>query len=112
MTLKTVTLTTMSLLSATMLAAAGAIAQVNNASTLSEQTLREAQQQEKSPLSVGGSNLNLLQLINNINLAGGKSAEQFRASQSEALDEAVSNFRDQQRREVKISIPTANTQAN
>ena len=87
--------------------AAGAIAQINNAPTLSEQTLREAQQQERSPLSVGGSNLNFLQLINNINLAGGKSAEQFRASQAESLDEAVSSFKDQQRREIKISIPTS-----
>jgi tRNA A37 N6-isopentenylltransferase MiaA len=112
MIFKNVAITTMSLVSATMLAAAGAIAQVTPAPTLSEQTLREAQQQEKSPLSVGGSNLNLLQLINNINLAGGKSPEQFRASQDESFDEAVSNFRNQQRREVKISIPAANTQTN
>jgi len=53
-----------------------------------------------------------LQLINNINLAGGKSPEQFRASQAESFDEAVTNFRSQQRREVKIEIPTANTPAN
>ncbi|WP_434684552.1 hypothetical protein [Pseudanabaena minima] len=109
---KTISLTAVSLVSATMFASAGAIAQINNATTLSEQTLREAQQQERSSLSVGGSNLNLLQLINNINLAGGRSPEQFRANQAESLDEAVSNFRDQQRREVKISIPSANTQTN
>ncbi|MEA5479872.1 hypothetical protein VB774_19780 [Pseudanabaena galeata UHCC 0370] len=112
MIVKTISLTAVSLVSATMFASAGAIAQITPAPTLSEQTLREAQQQERSSLSVGGSNLNLLQLINNINLAGGKSPEQFRASQAESLEEAVSNFRDQQRREVKISIPSANTQAN
>jgi tRNA A37 N6-isopentenylltransferase MiaA len=105
MILKTISLVAISLVSASMFASAGAIAQVNNAPTLSEQTLREAQQQDKSPLSVGGSNLNLLQLINNLNLAGGKSSEQFRASQSESLDEAVSNFRNQQQREIKFSIP-------
>ena len=85
-----------------------AIAQVTNAPTLSEQTLREAQQQERSPLSVGGSNLNLLQLINNINLIGSQSPEQFRANQNESLNEAVSNFRNQQQRDLTISIPTNN----
>lgn len=105
MILKTISLAVTSLLSATMLLSTSAIAQVNNASTLSEQTLRDTQQQERGALSVGGSNLNLLQLINNINLAGGKSPEQFRANQAESLDEAVSSFRDQQRREIKISIP-------
>ena len=104
MILKTISLAVTSLLSATMLSTS-AIAQVNNASTLSEQTLRDTQQQERGALSVGGSNLNLLQLINNINLAGGKSPEQFRANQAESLDEAVSSVRDQQRREIKISIP-------
>lgn len=106
MILKTISLAVTSLLSATMLLSTDAIAQVNNASTLSEQTLRDTQQQERGALSVGGSNLNLLQLINNINLAGGKSPEQFRANQAESLDDAVSTFRDQQRREIKISIPT------
>jgi succinate dehydrogenase/fumarate reductase flavoprotein subunit len=86
--------------------ASGAIAQINTATTLSDQTLREAQQQEKSSLSIGGSNLNILQLINNINLANGKSAEKFRADQAESLDDAVTNFRNQQRREIKISIPS------
>jgi tRNA A37 N6-isopentenylltransferase MiaA len=105
MILKTISLAAMSLMSASIFASSGAIAQVNNASTLSEQTLREAQQQERSPLSVGGGNLNLLQLINNINLAGGKSSEQFRESQSESFDEAVSNFRNEQKREIKFSIP-------
>lgn len=84
-----------------------AIAQVNNAPTLSEQTLRDAQQQERSALSIGGTNLNLLQLINSINLAGGKSPEQFRAGQSESIDDAVSTYKNQQRREIKISIPSA-----
>jgi|GEM_PF-615946 len=83
-----------------------AFSQVNTAPTLSEQTLRDAQQQERSPMSIGGSNLNIMQLINNINLAGGKSPEQFRSEQSESLNEAVDNFRKQQRREIKISIPT------
>ncbi len=109
---KTISLVATSLISATIFAAAGAIAQVTTATTLSEQTLRDAQQQERSSLSVGGSNLNLLQLINNINLAGGKSADQFRASQAESFDEAVTNFRTQQRRDVKISIPAVNTPAN
>ena len=104
MILKTISLAVTSLLSATMLSTS-AIAQVNNASTLSEQTLRDTQQQERGALSVGGSNLNLLQLINNINLAGGKSPEQFRANQAESLDDAISTFRDKQRREIKISIP-------
>ena len=112
MIFKTISLVATSLVSATLFAASGAIAQITPAPTLSEQTLREAQQQERSSLSVGGSNLNLLQLINNINLAGGKSPEQFRASQAESFDEAVTNFRSQQRREVKIEIPTANTPAN
>ena len=106
MILKTLSLAAMSLVSAAMFIPTGAIAQVNNAPTLSEQTLRDTQQQERGALSVGGSNLNLLQLINNINLAGGKSPEQFRANQAESLDDAVSTFRDQQRREIKISIPT------
>jgi hypothetical protein len=112
MIFRTISLVATSLVSATLFAAAGAIAQITPAPTLSEQTLREAQQQERSSLSVGGSDLNLLQLINNINLAGGKSPEQFRASQAESFDEAVTNFRSQQRREVKIEIPTANTPAN
>ncbi len=106
MILKTLSLAAMSLVSAAIFIPTGAIAQINNAPTLSEQTLRDTQQQEKGALSVGGSNLNLLQLINNINLAGGKSPEQFRANQAESLDEAVSTFRDKQRREIKISIPT------
>ena len=88
-----------------MFAASGAIAQINTAPTLSEQTLRDSQQQEKSPLSVGGGNLNILQLINNLNLANNKSPEQFRASQDESLDETISTYMNQQRREVKISIP-------
>ena len=95
-------------LSAIALMPTEAIAQVTNATTLSEQTLREAQQQERSPLSVGGSNLNLLQLINNINLLGSQSPEQFRANQNESLDEAVSNFKNQQQRDLTISIPTNN----
>jgi len=105
---KTISVVATSLVSATIFASAGAIAQVNTSTTLSEQTLREAQQQEKGSMNIGGSNLNLLQLMNSINLAGGKSPEQFRASQDESLDDAVSNFKNQQRREVKISIPTAN----
>ncbi len=105
MNLKTISLAATSLISGLLFASASAIAQVTPPPTLSEQTLREAQQQERSPLSIGGSNLNLLQLINNINLAGGKSAEQFRASQTESLDDAVSTFRNQQRREIKFSIP-------
>ena len=96
----------LSLVSAAVLIPTGAIAQTTTTTTLSEQTLREAQQQERSSLSVGGSNLNLLQLINNINLANGQSPEQFRANQSESIDEAVSSFKNQQRREVKFSIPT------
>ncbi|MBD2188334.1 hypothetical protein [Pseudanabaena mucicola] len=111
MILKTISITATSLVSVAILAS-GAMAQVNNATTLSEQTLKEVRQQEQSPLSVGGSNLNLLQLINNINLAGGKSPEQFRASQAESFDEAVSNFRNQQRRDVKLEIPAPNTPQN
>ena len=103
--LKNIFLNMITLGSAAMFAATGAIAQVNTASTLSEQALRDSQQQEKSPLSVGGSNLNILQLINNLNLANNKSPEQFRASQDESLDETISNYMNQQRREVKISIP-------
>lgn len=102
---RTISLAATSLISGLLFASASAIAQSTPSTTLSDQTLRETQQQERSPLGVGGSNLNLLQLINNINLAGGKSAEQFRASQSESLDDTVSNFRNQQRREIKISIP-------
>jgi len=112
---KTISLVATSVVSATIFASfasASAIAQVNNAATLSEQTLREAQQQEKGSLNIGGSNLNLLQLINNINLAGGKSPEKFRAEQSESFDDAVSNFRNQQRREVKFSIPASSTSTN
>lgn len=103
-----ISLVATSLASATIFASAGAIAQVNTATTLSEQTLRDAQQQEKSSMNIGGSNLNLLQLMNSINLAGGKSPEKFRADQSESLDDAVTNFKNQQRREVKFSIPASN----
>jgi hypothetical protein len=106
MIFKTISLAAMSFVSASMFASAGAIAQIAPAPPLSEQTLRDAQQQERGSLSVGGSNLNLLQLINNINLAGGKSADQFRANQAESLDEAVSNFRNEQKREIKFSIPS------
>lgn len=109
---KTISVVATSLVSATIFASASAIAQVNTATTLSEQTLREAQQQEKGSMNIGGSNLNLLQLMNSINLAGGKSPEQFRASQSESLDDAVSNFKNQQRREVKFSIPATNPATN
>ncbi|MFN9606903.1 MAG: hypothetical protein ACK571_01345 [Pseudanabaena sp.] len=109
---KTISVVATSLVSTTIFTVAGAIAQVNTAPTLSEQTLREAQQQEKGSMNIGGSNLNLLQLMNSINLAGGKSPEQFRASQGEALDDAVSNFKNQQRREVKFSIPVANPENN
>jgi hypothetical protein len=105
MIFKTISLAAMSLVSAAMLIPTGAIAQSTTATTLSEQTLREAQQQERGSMNIGGSNLNLLQLINNINLAGGKSPEQVRTSQSESIDDAVSNFK-QQRQEVKISIPS------
>jgi hypothetical protein len=103
--LKIVSLTLISSLALATTSAAVAIAQVNTAPTLSEQTLRDSQQQEKSPLSVGGGNLNILQIINNLNLSGGRSPEQFRANQEESLDETITNFRSQQRREVKISIP-------
>jgi len=106
MIFKTIALTTTSLLSLVMLMPTGAIAQINTAPTLSEQTLRETQQQERGPLGIGGSNVSLLQLINSINLAGGKTPEKFRADQAESFDEAVSNFRNQQRREVKFTIPT------
>ncbi|WP_055075178.1 hypothetical protein [Pseudanabaena sp. 'Roaring Creek'] len=105
MILKSISLNAMGIVSASMIGAAGAIAQINNAPTLAEQTLRDSQQQERSSLSIGGSNVNLLQLMNSINLAGGKSPEQFRASQSESFDEAVSTFRNQQKRDVQISIP-------
>jgi hypothetical protein len=109
MIFKTISQTMTTIVSATIFASfasSGAIAQVNNATTLSEQTLRQTQQQEQSPLSIGATNLNFSQLINQINLSGGKSAEQFRAEQSEALDDAVNTFRKQQRREIKISVPT------
>ncbi len=110
MIFKTISQTVTSVVSATIFAsfaASGAIAQVNTPTTLSEQTLRQTQQQEQSPLSIGGTNLNFSQLINQINLSGGKSPEQFRAEQSESLNDAVNTFRNQQRREIKISIPTS-----
>jgi len=107
MIFKTISLTVTSIVSATIFASSSAIAQVTNATTLSEQTLRQTQQQEQSPLSIGATNLNFSQLINQINLSGGKSAEQFRAEQSESLDDAVNTFRKQQRREIKISIPSS-----
>jgi hypothetical protein len=106
MIFKTISQTMTSIVSATIFASFGAIAQVNNATTLSEQTLRQTQQQEQSPLSIGATNLNFSQLINQINLSGGKSAEQFRAEQSESLDDAVNTFKKQQQREIKISVPT------
>lgn len=109
MIFKTIYLTVVSLVSATLFASASAIAQTTttNSMTLSEQTLREAQQQERGSLSLGGGNLNLLQLINSINLAGGKSPEKFRIDQDESFEDAVSNFKNQQRREIKVTIPTA-----
>ncbi|PZU95824.1 MAG: hypothetical protein DCE90_11775 [Pseudanabaena sp.] len=105
MLLRLTSLAAMSFISANVILSSSAIAQVNTAPTLSEQTLREAQQQERGSLSVGGSNVNLLQLINQINLAGGRSPEQFSKDQNESFDEAVSTFRKQQQREIKISIP-------
>ena len=105
MILKTLSLAAISLLSVGIFIPTSAIAQTTNSTTLSQQTLRETQQQERGSLSVGGSNVNLLQLINSINLAGGRSPEKFSADQAESLDDAVSSFRNQQRREIKISIP-------
>ncbi|PZV15310.1 MAG: hypothetical protein DCF20_11055 [Pseudanabaena sp.] len=86
-----------------MFAVTGAIAQINPAPTLSEQTLRDNQQQGGGGLNIGGSNVNLLQLLNQINLAGGKSAEQVRESQAESIDEAVSSFKSQQRLNIQVA---------
>lgn len=74
---------------------------------LSQQSLQEFQQPNQSNFSVGGSNsgLNLLQLIQSANLLNSKSANEVRAGQNEALDEARIKFRQQQRQQLGVTNP-------
>ncbi len=72
---------------------------------LSQQALRELQD-SRSLYSTGSNGLNVMQLIHNANLTGGKSTTEFSTEQSEALNDAAKEFRQQQRQ--KLGLPTSN----
>jgi hypothetical protein len=72
--------------------------------TPSQQALQETQD-SRSLYSVGNSNLNVMQLIHNANLLNGRSPEQFNSDQAESFNEAVQQFRSQQRK-LGVSSPT------
>ncbi|NJK35636.1 MAG: hypothetical protein HC919_12160 [Oscillatoriales cyanobacterium SM2_2_1] len=84
---------------AVMLTAAGAAhAQISNAPTLSEQTLRESQQTRgASPFGIGNGDLTLTDLIHRANFSSGRSADQVNRQQTESLNDAVETFRSQRR---------------
>jgi hypothetical protein len=75
--------------------------------TPAQQALQETQD-SRSLYSVGNSNLNVMQLIHNANLLNGRSSEQFNSDQAESLNDAVNNFRSQQR---KLGSPTPSVTA-
>ena len=87
--------------SSALLAASGlsAVAQTvpTTSTTPAQQALQETQD-SRSLYSVGNSNLNVMQLIHNANLLNGRSSEQFNNDQAESLNDAVKNFRSQQRK--------------
>jgi hypothetical protein len=83
-----------------------AVAQSTTA-PLSQQSLQEFQQNNsQSTYSVGGSGgLNILQLIHNSNLTGGKSSDEIRSGQQESLDEATKEFRLRQLQKLNVNNP-------
>lgn len=82
-----------------------AVAQ-QTAPTLSEQTLRESNQ-NRSIYEQGGG-LNIMQLIHNANLRGNTTSEEFRSRQNETIDSAVEAFRKRRQNPVQIQIaPTS-----
>jgi hypothetical protein len=97
--------------SSALLAASGlsAVAQTvpTTSTTPSQQAIQETQD-SRSLYSVGNSNLNVMQLIHNANLLNGRSSEQFNSDQSESFNDAVKNFRSQQRK-LGVSNPSAST---
>ena len=86
--------------SSALLAASGlsAVAQTvpTTSITPSQQALQETQGSQ-SLYSAGNSNLNVMQLIHNANLLNGRSSEEFNNDQAESFNDAVKNFRSQQR---------------
>jgi hypothetical protein len=73
--------------------------------TQSQQALQETQD-SRSLYSAGNSNLNVMQLIHNANLLNGRSPEQFNNDQAESMNDAVLQFRSQQRK-LGVSSPSA-----
>ncbi len=94
--------------SSALLAASGLSAAAQTAPTTSttpaQQALQETQD-TRSLYSVGNSNLNVMQLIHNANLLNGRSPEQFNSDQAESFNDAVKNFRSQQRK-LGVSTPS------
>jgi hypothetical protein len=97
--------------SGALLAASGlnAVAQTvpTTSITPAQQALQDTQD-TRSLYSVGNSNLNVMQLIHNANLLNGRSSEQFNNDQAESLNDAVKNFRSQQRK-LGVSAPSVTT---
>jgi hypothetical protein len=78
----------------------------NGAASLSDQTLKEAQQSGGSPYTINGSNLNFMQLIHNATLNGGRSPQQYQERQSDSLNSAVEGYKSQRTQELKLSPST------
>ncbi len=78
-----------------------AFAQVNSSATLSEQTLREGNN-ERSAYSLGNSNLNMTQLIHNLNLNNNTNAQEFQRRQNESLNNAFSGYNNGQPRNLGL----------
>ncbi|MEE3716519.1 hypothetical protein V2H45_07160 [Tumidithrix elongata RA019] len=76
------------------------------ATTLSDQTLKDGQQLGGSAYTITGSNLNLMQLIHNAQLNGGRSSDQFREEQNDSLNSAVEGFKAQRNQELKLTPAT------
>jgi hypothetical protein len=77
--------------------------------TPAQQAIQETQD-SRSLYSVGNSNLNVMQLIHNANLLNGRSSEQFNSDQAESFNDAVKNFRSQQRK-LGVSAPSTSAPA-
>jgi len=79
--------------------------------TQSQQALQEFKQ-DRPAYSIGDSNLNLMQLIHNAALLGAKSPQELRASQSESINDAVSQFRSQQTQQLDLKTKSSVTDPN
>ncbi|CAN1213022.1 hypothetical protein TUMEXPCC7403_22655 [Tumidithrix helvetica PCC 7403] len=84
-------------------------AQTTGATTLSDQTLKDNQQAGGSPYTITGSNLNIMQLIHNSQLNGGRSSDQFREQQNDSINSAVEGFKTQRTQELKLTPGTFGT---